>query len=169
QQIFNDLIMRICGVNETAIGQGDGTDVGVIEMMRTGAALVNLQDLFDGLRQSQEIIGTKSITLIQNNWTPEKVFMVTKEQPTKEFYLKQFGKYDAVCAEAPLTETQQQLFFRQLIQFKQMDAPISWSAILNAYPGQGKEKIVADMQAQEQQQQQMQQMQSQAEMQDKAI
>ncbi|HLT42779.1 MAG TPA: hypothetical protein VKZ95_08755 [Sphingobacteriaceae bacterium] len=169
QQIFNDLIMRICGVNETAIGQGDGTDVGVIEMMRTGAALVNLQDLFDGLRQSQEIIGNKSITLIQNNWTPEKVFMVTKEQPTKEFYLKQFGKYDAVCAEAPLTETQQQLFFRQLIQFKQMDAPISWSAILNAYPGQGKEKIVADMQAQEQQQQQMQQMQSQAEMQDKAI
>src|SRR5690606_12597434 len=106
QQIFNDLIMRICGVNETAIGQGDGTDVGVIEMMRTGAALVNLQDLFDGLRQSQEIIGNKSITLIQNNWTPEKVFMVTKEQPTKEFYLKQFGKYDAVCAEAPLTETQ---------------------------------------------------------------
>jgi hypothetical protein len=169
QDLFNQLIMRICGVNETAIGQGDGTDVGMIEMMRTGAALVNLQDLFDGLRQSQEIVGVKSVQMIQNNWTPEKVFLVTKEQPTREFYDKRFGKYDAVCVEAPLTETQQQLYFRQLLQLKSMDAPISWSQILEAYPGQGSDKIVESMRQQEQQQAQMQQAQMQAEMQDKAV
>lgn len=169
QDLFNQLIMRICGVNETAIGQGDGTDVGMIEMMRTGAALINLQDLFDGLRQSQEIVGNKSVQMIQNNWTPEKVFLVTKEQPSAEFYDKRFGKYDAVCAEAPLTETQQQLFFRQLLQFKTMEAPIPWSTILESYPGQGFDKIMEDIKRQEQQQMQMQQAQAQAEMQDKAV
>lgn len=170
QQLFNQLTMRICGVNEELLGAADNNNqVGIVEKLRQGAGLVNLQDLFDGLRQSQEIIGNKTIKLIQNNWTPEKVMLITKEQPTPEFFNKMFGKYDCVCVEAPLTETQQQLFFRQLLEFKQLGAPISWSTILDAYPGQGKEKIMQDLQQQEQQQAQMQQAQMQAELQDKAV
>lgn len=170
QQLFNQLTMRICGVNEELLGAADNNNqVGIVEKLRQGAGLVNLQDLFDGLRQSQEIIGNKTIKLIQNNWTPEKVMLITKEQPTPEFFNKMFGKYDCVCVEAPLTETQQQLFFRQLLEFKQLGAPISWSTILDAYPGQGKDKIMQDLQQQEQQQMQMQQAQMQAEMQDKAV
>lgn len=169
QQIFNQLMMRITGVNEELLAAADDDKAGVLAMLRQGAALVNLQDLFDNLRQSEEIIGNRLMKMIQRNWTPEKVFLVTKEQPTPEFFSGNFGRYDCITAEAPLTETQQQLFFSQLMQFKEMGAPISWGLLLKNYPGQGMQDIMEDVQAQEQQQQQMQQAVTQAELQDKAV
>lgn len=169
QQIFNDLILRICGITEELMGMADDSDVGITTMLRQGAALVNLQDVFDYLRQSEEIIGNRLMKMIQRNWTPEKVFLVTKEQPTPEFYSGNFGKYDCVTAEAPLTETQQQLFFSQMLQFKQMGAPISWGILLKNYPGQGASEIADDVAQQEQQQMQMMQAQQQAEIHDKAV
>lgn len=169
QQLFNNLILRICGVNEELLGAAQDNKVGIVEQLRQGAGLVNLQDLFDGLRQSTEIIGSKSMEMMQNNWTPEKIFLITKEKPTEEFFDKNFGKYDAVCVEAPLTETQQQLFFQQLMVFKQMGMNIPDSLIIDAMPMQGKEKYVNVLKEQEQQAMQMQQMQAQAEMQDKAV
>lgn len=168
QQLFNQLIMRIVGVNEELLGAADDDKAGVLAMLRQGAALVNLQDLFDNLRQSQEIIGMRSLQMIQNNWTPEKVARVTKQPPTPDFYNVNM-KYDIVCQEAPLTETQQQLFFTQLMNFKEMGAPISWANILKNYPGQGAQEIMEEVQQAEQQQMQMAQMQQQAEMQDKAV
>ncbi len=169
QQLFNQLITRICGVNEELLGFADDSDVGILEMLRQGASLVNLQDLFDNLRQSSEIIGNRSMKFMQNNWTPEKVKKVTGKDPTPEFYKKDFGKYDAVCVEAPLTETQQQLFFSQLMQFKQMGMNIPDSVILDAMPMTGKEDLINAIKEQEQQQNQMQQAQMQAQMEDKAI
>jgi hypothetical protein len=169
QNIFNQLIMRICGVNEELLAAADDDKAGVLAMLRQGAALVNLQDLFDKLRMSEEILGNRLMKMIQRNWTPEKVFLVTKEQPTPEFYSGNFGKYDCITAEAPLTETQQQLFFTQLMQFKEMGAPLSWGLLLENYPGQGMQEIIEDVKAQEQQQAQMQQAMAQAEMQDKAV
>lgn len=169
QDILNQLIMRICGINEELLATADDDKAGILAMLRQGAGLVNLQDLFDKLRQSEEIIGNRLMKMIQRNWTPEKVFLVTKQEPTAEFYSGNFGKYDCVCAEAPLTETQQQLFFTQLMNFKEMGAPISWGLLLDNYPGQGASDIIEDVKAQEQQQQQMQQQIAQAEMQDKAV
>jgi hypothetical protein len=169
QQLFNQLVMRVCGVNEELLGAADDQKAGVLSMLRQGAGLISLQDLFDNLRQSQEIVGNRLMKLIQNNWTPEKVMKVCKEAPTPEFYNKEFGKYDAVCVEAPLTETQQQLFFEQLMTFKQMGGPVPWKTILRAMPMQGKDELMKDIEAEEQQQAQAQQMMAQAEMQDKAV
>ena len=169
QQMFNTLIMRISGVNEELLGAAEDDKAGVLSMLRQGAGLISLQDLFDGLRQAQEIIGNKSIKLIQSNWSPEKVMRVCKEQPTPEFYDKSFGKYDAVCVEGPLTETQQQLFFQQLMTFKEMGGPVPWKTILKALPMQGKTELLRDIEEEEKSQQQMQQAQMQAEMQDKAV
>lgn len=169
QNTFNQLTMRIIGMNEELLASADDDKAGILSMLRQGAALVNLQDLFDGLRQSQEILGNKIIKLIQNNWTPEKIMRVTKSQPTNEFYDQNFGKYDAVCVEAPLTETQQQLYFQQLMQFKEMGAPIQWKTIMQEVPMQGKQEMIKDIEQAEQQQMQMAQAQMQAEMQDKAV
>lgn len=169
QGLYNNLIMRVVGVNEELLAAADDDKAGILAMLRQGAALVNLQDLFDNLRQSEEIVGNRLMKMIQRNWTPEKVFLVTKEQPTPEFFSGTFGKYDCVTAEAPLTETQQQLFFSQLMQFKEMGAPISWGLLLSKYPGQGAQEILEDVEKQEQMQQQQQQQIAQAEMQDKAV
>lgn len=169
QELYNQLIMRICGVNETALGESEQAKVAAIEQLRQGAALVNLQEIFDNLRLSQEIVGNITNELIQNNWSPEKVFLVTKEQPTPEFYDKNFGKYDAVCVEAPLTETQQQLVFSQYLMMKQMGINIPDDVILKSMPIQNKDEVVESIQAQQQQQMQMAQAQQQAELQDKAV
>lgn len=169
QGIFNSLIMRVCGVNEELLGAAEDDKAGILSMMRQGAGLISLQDIFDHLRQSQEILGQRSMKCMQTNWTPEKVFKITHERPTKEFFDRNFGKYDAVCVEAPLTDTQQQLFFEQLMQFKQMGGPVPWKTILKAMPMQGKAELLRDIEQEEQQQQQMQQAQMQAQMQDKQV
>jgi hypothetical protein len=169
QQLFNQLCMNIFGGNEELLASADDDKAGILSMLRQGAALVNLQDLFDNLRQSKEIIGNKIVRLIQGNWTPEKVFMVTKEKPTPEFYFKNFGKYDSVCVEAPLTETQRQLHAQQLLSLKEMGAPISWKRILEKMPFQGEADLVEEVAQAEQQQQQMAQAQMQAEQQDKTV
>lgn len=167
-QLFKQLSYQIVGINEELLGMADG-QVGIVEMLRQGASLVNLQDIFDFLRQCQEMVGDKSIKLIQNNWTPEKIFQVTQQPPTPDFYLPTFGKYDAVCVEGPLTETQQQLYFRQLLEFKQIGMQIPDSVILQAMPMQGKDQLMQAMQQAEQQQMQMMQAQMQAQAQDKAV
>lgn len=169
QQVFNQLILRICGVNEELLGASTDDKAGVLAMMRQGAGLISLQDVFDGLRQSIEIACNKVVKLVQNNYTPEKVFMITGKQPTPEFYDKNFGKYRAVCVEAPLTETQQQLWFQQLVTFKEMGAPISWKSILQAVPMQHKKETMDDIMQEMQQQEQMQQMIAQAQIEDKAV
>src|SRR5690606_13411992 len=110
----------------------------ILSMLRQGASLISLQDIFDHLRQSQEILGNRTMKCMQTNWTPEKVLKITHERPTQEFFERNFGKYDAVCVEAPLTDTQQQLFFQQLMQFKEMGGPVPWKTILKAMPMQGK-------------------------------
>ena len=169
QQVFSQMIMRICGVNEELLGAATDDKAGVLAMARQGAGLISLQDVFDGLRQSIEIACNKVVKLIQNNYTPEKVFRITKKQPTPEFYDKNFGKYDAVCIEAPLTETQQQLWAQQLITFKEMGAPISWNTIMKSLPMQHKKETMDDIMQEMQQQEQMQQMVAKSQMEDRAV
>lgn len=169
QNIFNQLTMRIVGINEELLGAATDDKAGILSMLRQGAGLVTLQDLFDNLRYAQECLGLKIIKLIQNNWEPEKVLQITKEEPTAEFYNKNFGKYDCVCAQTTLTETQQQLFFTQLMQFKELGAPVPWTTIFKAMPMQSKDELIKDVEQAEQQQQQMMQMQAQSEAQNQAI
>ncbi len=167
QNMFSQLIMRICGVNEELLGSATDDKAGVLSMLRQGAGLVSLQDVFDGLRQAQEILGKKIIKMMQNNYTPEKIARIAGQMPTEKFYDPNLTEYDIVCVESTLTETQQQLFFQQMVTFKEMGAPIAWKTILDAYPMQGAAKMRTDIAEAEQQQMQQQQAQMQSEIQDK--
>lgn len=167
QQLLQQLAMRITSVNEELLGSAVDEKAGVLSMLRQGAGLVGLQDIMDNIRYAQEICGNKSLKMMMANWTPEKVFLVTGKQPTQEFYDKNFGKYHAVCVPGSLTETQQQLFFQQLMTFKEMGGPVPWKTILKALPMQGKTELLQDIEQEEQQQAQQAQMAMQMEMQDK--
>ena len=169
QQLLNQLSMQIIGVNEELLGSADDDKAGILSMLRQGAALIGLQDLFDNYRFALQTVGNKALKMIQSNWSPQKVMKVTGMQPTKEFYDKSFGKYRAKCVQAPLTETQQQLFFQQLMQFKELGAPIPWKTIFKALPMQSKDEMIRDVEEAEQQQMQMQQAQMKMEMDDKAV
>jgi len=145
QAQFDADIKEIAGVNDAAFGvMESGNESGVLTMLRQGAALTNLQDVFDNLRFSQKYMSQKALKLIQQ-WTPEKVKRIINKEPTQEFYDKSFTKYDCVVHEGILTDTQKQVFFRQLLDLKNLGEPIPPGLIARAAPIQGKSEYYEEM------------------------
>lgn len=169
---FEKDIMEIAGVNSELFGMAENDKIetaGVLSKMRQSAGLVNLQDLFDGLRESQKILGRKVMKLIQLNYTPEKIALITKKRPTDEFYSKTFAKYDVVVEEGLLTDTQQQSEFIQYTALKAMGVQITDEELIAASSLHDKKKIGDRIAAQSQQMQQQQQQQTQMAMQQQAV
>jgi len=138
QDLNNKDMMEIMGINDAAFGITDNPqESGVLMMLRQGAALTNCQDLMDNLRFSQKMVSQKMIKLIQT-WTPSKVKRILNEEPTEEFYSKDFTKYDITITEGMLTDTQKQIYFRQLVDLKQLGAPVTGEMLARAAPIQGK-------------------------------
>jgi hypothetical protein len=165
QELFDRDMMDIVGINDAAMGVSENAqESGIMMMLRQGAALVNLQDVFDNLRYSQKAISEKAVKLIQT-WSPEKVKRIINEEPTQEFYNKDFTKYDIDIAEGMLTDTQKQMYFRQLVDLKQLGAPVTGEMLAKAAPIQGKSEYIEELgqleQQQAQQAQQAQQVQEQ--------
>ncbi len=169
---FEKDIMEIAGVNSELFGMAENDKIetaGVLSKMRQSAGLVNLQDLFDGLRESQKLLGRKVLKLIQLHYSPEKVQLITKKRPTDEFYSKSFAKYDVVVEEGLLTDTQQQSEFIQRTALKQMGVNITDAELIDSSSLHDKKAIRDRMQAEAQQAQQVQQMQTQMAMQNQAV
>lgn len=145
QELFDRDILEIAGINEAAMGQSDNAqESGVLALLRQGASLINCQDLFDNLRFSQKLISQKVLKLIQT-WTPDKVKKIINEEPTEAFYNKNFTKYDCIVQEGVLTDTQRQMFFRQLVDLKNLGEPIPPLLLAKAAPLQGKSEYIEEM------------------------
>jgi hypothetical protein len=161
QQQFDADIKEIAGVNDAAFGQMEsGNESGVLAMLRQGAAITNLQDVFDNLRSSQKHMSKLALKLIQG-WTPEKIQRIINQEPTQEFYNKEFTKYDCVVQEGLLTDTQRQVFFRQMLDLKQMGEVMPPGFLAKIAPIQGKSEYNEEMEQFQQQQQQEAQKQAQ--------
>ncbi len=162
-------ISEILGVNDAAFGVPEsGNESGIMMMLRQGAAVNNLQVVFDNLRSAQKLLSNKILKLIQT-WTPEKVARILGKKPTEQFYSKDFIKYDISIQEGPLTDTQKQMYFRQLVDVYQLTggpgvSPITPTMLAKAAPIQGKAEFMSmldqneKIQAQAVQQQQKVQM-----------
>jgi len=159
-------VMEISGVNEELLGSAVDDKAGVLSMLRQGAGLTTLQNLFDQLDRSQKLLGKLMIDLIQNNFTPGKVKRITEQDPSPEFYNKTFGRYDAAVEEGFNTTTQRQLQFAQLLQLREAGVPVPSNVLLEAATLQDKNKLIQAVQAEEQAQSQAQQMQMQSSMQE---
>lgn len=160
QEVFDRDMMEILGVNDAAFGRMESAgESGVMQMLRQSAAITNIQDVYDNLRLSQKLLGKKVMKMI-SEWTPDKVKRVAGEEPPEEFYTKDFTKYDAVVQEGMLTDTQRQMFFRQLVDLKQLGEPIPPMLLAKSAPIQGKSEYYDEMeQFQQQQAQEAQQAQ----------
>src|ERR1051325_9333646 len=152
-ELYDRDLMEIAGINDAAFGQADMQESGVLAMLRQSASLVNSQDLFDNLRFSQKMISRKACKLIQT-WTPAKVKRIINEEPTAEFYSKNFTKYDCVVQEGLLTDTQRQMFFRQLVDLKALGEPIPPLLLTKNAPLQGQSILIEELEAFQKQQQQ---------------
>lgn len=163
ESLFQNDTMDILGINSEMFGMADNEKVetaGVLAKMRQSAGVVNVQDVFDGLRESQKLLSRKIMRLIQLHYSPEKVQLITKKRPTDEFYSKTFSKYDVVVEEGILTDTQQQSEFIQYAALKSMGVDITDSELIESSNLHDKKKVRDRMQAQAKQAQQIQEMQT---------
>lgn len=122
-EIFNDLIPNILGINPEMLGMPDNEKVetaAILAKMRQASGLVSLRGVFDNLSESQRILGKKVMKLHQVNYSPEKIKLITKKEPTAEFYSKAFSRYNVVVEEGLLTHTQKQTEFLELLTMQQM-------------------------------------------------
>jgi len=165
QELYDRDLTEIAGVNDAAFGQTEmANDSGVMMLLRQGASVVNLQELFDNLRFLQKQVSKKALKFIQR-WKPEKVKRILNEEPTKEFYNLDVVKYDVCVQEGVLTDTQRQLYFRQLVDLKQLGAPVTGEQLAKAAPIQGGSQYIKELQQAEQQQAQQAQQQQAVQMQ----
>lgn len=154
-------LMDILGLNPTTFGQVETKQVSaLVEMQRQAASIVGLQEVFGRLRDAQKSLSMKLIKIYQN-WTPEKVAKIIGEKPTQEFYDKSFLKYDCQVQEGVLTNTQRYMFFRQVMELKQLGEPIPPGELTKLAPLQGKSEFMQDVQKFSEEQQKSQQMAAQ--------
>jgi len=137
-------IMEIPGANADLLGLVEKDDVnvaGVLTKLRQGQALTVLQDLFDNYSLSITLLGKKLTKLVQMNYQPNKIKRIIKQEPTREFYAKDFGKYGCTPSEGILSDTQRSMYYYQLVAMQAAGIPIPNSAILDAAPIQGKKNL----------------------------
>ena len=121
-EFAKDMVENV-GISPENLGMSENENIetaAILAKSRQAAGLVNLQDIFDGLRDSQKLLSRKVLKLMQLNYTPEKIKLITKKEPTPEFYSKIFAKYDVVVEEGILTDTQRHSQFIQLTALRQM-------------------------------------------------
>jgi hypothetical protein len=147
---------KVSNITEELLGQADNeNDSGLKVMLRQGASLVGLQDVLDNLRFAQKLVSKKTIKMMQE-WSPDKLQRIIGEPPVEKLKDKQTIKFDIAVQEGVLTDTQQHLFFRQLIALKEMGEPIPPGLMARAAPLQGKTEYLKAMEEWTKQQQEAQ-------------
>jgi len=165
---FMDDIPNILGINPEMLGMPEGDKIetaAILAKMRVNAGLISLRRLFDNLSQTQKILGEKTIKLIQANYSAEKIKLITKKEPTPEFYTGLFSRYDIVVEEGALTDTQRQNNFMSLMALKQIGIQIPDSLIVQNSNVHDKDELNKILDAQAQQAQAMQDKADQLELQ----
>ncbi len=171
-EMFNEIIPNILGINPEMLGMPENEKVetaAILAKMRQSAGLISLRGVFDNLAESQKILGQKVMKMMQVNYSPEKVALITKREATPEFYSKSFSRYDVVVEEGLLTNTQKQTEFMQLLTMKQMGMPIPDSLIMEKSSLHCRHELNEILDAQAKQQEEAVQRQMQMEDQQMAV
>lgn len=148
-QMLGELITEIPGFNPEVFGDANREVSSLVVKLRQNAGLNNFQDLIDNSRFAKKLIGRKTARIIQENYSPEKIKRILNEEPVKEMLNDDFMKFDCLPKEAILTDSQRELFFIQLSEFKSKGAPIPWSVILKHAPMTMKDELIKSMQEEE--------------------
>ena len=165
---FGDEIQREAGVSDELLGAASDDIAGVLSMLRQGAGLTTLQILFDQLDQSQKLLGTIILDLVQTNFMPGKIQNILGKDTeiSPSFHSRLFGKYNCVIEEGTNTTTQKQMQFAQLMELKKLGLEIPDSTLIEACTLQKKEELMQAIDQNAKQAQESQQMQMQVQMQE---
>lgn len=165
---FEKNITSILGINPEMLGMPDNENIqtaAILAKARANAGILGLRNVFDSLAESQKLLGKKVMQLIQKNYSAEKVKMITKKEPTEEFYNQNWGKYNVVVEEGLLTDTQRHSQFMQLMALKETGIPIPDGLIIKNSNLHNKAELNEILDAQAKQAEEMSNKQEQIQMQ----
>jgi len=163
QELGDDFFMSL-GLSRENIGMPENENVetaAVLSKMRAEAGWLPMAHIFEGLRESEELLGEKVLRLMQLNYTAEKIQLITKKQATPEFFSKMFAKYNVIVEEGVQTDTQKQAQFLQMNALRQMGVQFTDDEIVEASNLHDKKKYKERLAAQQQAMQQQQQLATQ--------
>ena len=105
-----------------------GNEPAILHQVRTAQALTALQEVFDNYILGKKLVGKQLVKLIQKIFSPQKVIRMIGEQPAPRFYDIDVSQSDIQIAEAIITDTQRNLYFRELMDLRQagFDIPLQW-------------------------------------------
>jgi len=168
QKILDELTLTLANVNESVLGvdEGGNTQVsGRLAQVRIAQGLRSNRKVFDNIEVSQEILAGLVLKVIQNNYSPEKVKRILGEEPTKQFYEKDFEQYDAVLREGVRSKSQRDAYYYELVNLKRegiVDVP--QEEITRMLPITGKSDLDEAIESKQQQDAQIAQEQMRLEM-----
>lgn len=131
QQILDQLSLTLSNVNESVMGidEGGNTQVsGRLAEVRIAQGLRGNRKVFDNIETAQQILGSLIMKCVQSTYTPGKVKRIIAEDPTEQFYEKQFEQYDAVIKEGVRSKSQKDAYYYELVNLKKegiVDVPQS--------------------------------------------
>ena len=160
QQILDQLTLTLSNVNESVMGvdEGGNTQIsGRLAEVRIAQGLRGNRKLMDNVETAQQILGGVILTAIQSHYPAGKVERILGEQPTEQFYEKQFEQYDAVVKEGVRSKSQRDAYYYELVNLKRdgiVDVP--QSEIIKALSMAGLSDLEEAIKAQEEMQAQQQ-------------
>jgi hypothetical protein len=129
QGILDKLTLTLANINESVLGvdEGGNTQVsGRLAQVRIAQGLRSNRKIMDNIEESQLVLGKLVLECIQNTYSPGKVKRILGEEPTEQFYEKDFEQYDAVLKEGVRSKSQRDAYYYELVALKRegiLDVP----------------------------------------------
>jgi len=121
QSVLDQLTLTLANVNESVLGVDDkgNTQVsGKLAQVRIAQGLRTNRKIFDNVELSQKILGGLVMKCIQNHYPAGKVKRILGEEPTEQFYEKDFEQYDAVIKEGVRSQSQRDAYYYEIVALK---------------------------------------------------
>ncbi len=131
QQVLDQLTLTLSNVNESSMGiddKGNTQISGRLAQVRIAQGLRGNRKIFDNVETSQQVLGGLIMTAIQEHYPPGKVQRILAEEPTEQFYEREFEQYDAVIKEGVRSKSQKDAYYYELVNLKRdgiVDVPQS--------------------------------------------
>ena len=157
------------GLNEEIFGTDDkNIEIsGVLAKWRTGQALTGQGWMFENLNIAKRDFGKKQVQMAQLNYSPQQIRQIINEDPIPGFYNEDLTRFDCSPTEGLLTDSQINLNYQELKQFKkefpeEAAGVITLEMLVKASPMQFKTSMLQAIQQASQRKKQLQQAQIQS-------
>jgi hypothetical protein len=131
QRILDELSLTLLNVNESVLGiDQDSKSIisGRLAQVRIAQGLRSNRKYFDNIEVSQKVLAGLVYKVLKK-YPAEKIARILNEEPTEQFFSKDFEDYDMVLKQSIRSQTQRDAFYTELVNLKRegiVDVPGSY-------------------------------------------